>query len=1840
MHIGIGNTTEDMVMRNDKSERMARTILAVFVAWTLLFSGIVGLGASFIALAGDDPIEPTADWNCNSVVTVSGDIKLDGDLNLLAGCYLTVLDGGISFVQDDLHRYSLNINLGATLNLTNSYITVETNQIKPYLLLPVTVAGTLIGWNAVLQFPGFMNVTGTVELWDSEVLALSGIPIWVTNPDRFNDAPVFTFVNGEGQFYRTTIDNYFTSTAFSRTHANFGWMYDFNVTGTSRVWLVDTYLDIDYSAFDTTHNVLQVGNNAEVYAYNMTIDTSDTSAGRRGAIQASGTGIAYILRWANVLCVDNEGVPIESVSLDPLLVQTGTRPNFPDSGTQTPHNYILNYLGETGPTWLVTGPNGKSLVPLLSEYIDSSAGQGPPNSEFYGPYEVTGTFNQPPILTSAAIFSFNPYPAMDPVDGTADVTLVFDTFLPKPDLIVIDVRWSPTNPDERSRITFVADIQNNGLTGANDVYVCFYVDGQPLNNSPTLILFVAGNGGIETTPIVPPDLEVVWENVVGGNHTVLVVVDCTGDISESDETNNGYTETLYVIPLIPDYEIQNGYIGFPAASYIGNPVQMNITVANLGKDLAPPNSVRIFIGDPALGGAVQIGEVPISNISVNSTTMAFFQYTFNEAGDYKICAWVDADDFVFEESETNNMGCRILTILLAPNLAVTANDIGVGDPCTRMGQTVTPQAVVRNIGYVDAGAYVVDFYIDGNYFASGNSTGLLSNTTETVSADISWIPAVPGIHVLSVDVDPTDLVKESTNVDNLANKDILVFHNKIAATYLFPGMELPFDNTFHGNVDITGSLTIEGKSVYMQQADPLTGRYCIKVYGTGELILKNGASLTSNYPLVIYVSDSASLVVDDASIDLDVRGTGGLFADQSAVIDIRNSVLNGNLFSTGNSVTLMGVDLLGTDLYIEAAETSYIWDTVFTGVLNLYLLSDDGDVNTVDFDIRNATFPDYLDAQLIFKGNQLIEFTNVITYIPEWEEWWTGMVTEMSKVRLFWWLTVKMVDGTGAVLSSLTPEMNLDMLDESSLTWTPVFTGLSVPGGQVTFRALSEEMQGFPVWGWTNSTYAIDARVQVSGIWFYPDSHEAQGNWTGDVRDNMEVELRFSGLTPDFSVSMISFIGDEGIGNNQPVNRVLEINVTVYNSGNIAASGVEVMMYLGSDMIGYDVIDVPATGSAFAVDEWTPTTIGPKIILVCVDDNNTIPETDENNNCLPAGLNVFGWPDLSVYTADILFATEPVEQTPCDVTAAIRNVGTSTAVNVEVTFADDDGWSELVILTKNIEVGGQMEASVQWTPQSPGTHSFTVTVDAGEFQTDYDQSNNIANGTVLVLTLPDLQVEEVRGSDWVDQITVGVNYDIFVMMNNTGGSTARNVTVILTLDNDEVVGQTTLNNITAGGTGMSIITCQPINAIGTHTLRAIADPDDIILEIDELNNIGVFTFDVVPPSAYVSISAPPEGQTIEAGTSLSVEGWVKEVGTERGIEGVELVMTLQHLDGTQVGIEQYTISKENGRIFTGFLVPDDIECDESYNLVVSSNETFVVSSFTGVQAKDCVDPFLTPEMWLLLIIIIIVIVIIVAITAYIKVFGLGKLVECGECGAFIPEDSTSCPKCGVEFETETAKCSSCQAWIPIKVKKCPECGVEFATGEVEMEDYKKKMRMQYDEVKAKFKNEAQEELGKSLTDAEFEDWWKTQPTFVSFAQWTKQEEDMRKMGSKPCPSCGTLNSVTATVCHKCGALMAPEDEKPRRPPSTPPAKKEPVAAVPAKKQAVTPARPGEQQPPAAGAPPAGVQPVPKKTLPTVERPVPKKVVRKPVVEGAPTVVPKKVVRKPDAEDKEEEGGGY
>ncbi len=386
-------------------------------------------------------------------------------------------------------------------------------------------------------------------------------------------------------------------------------------------------------------------------------------------------------------------------------------------------------------------------------------------------------------------------------------------------------------------------------------------------------------------------------------------------------------------------------------------------------------------------------------------------------------------------------------------------------------------------------------------------------------------------------------------------------------------------------------------------------------------------------------------------------------------------------------------------------------------------------------------------------------------------------------------------------------------------------------------------------------------------------------------------------------------------------------------------------------------------------------------------------------------------------------------------------------------------------------------------------------------------------------------------------VYVNQTFKLYALIANQGQTNATGVSVSVHLDGGATaVASASGVNVVAGSNTNVTMDAAAITSTGSHVLNFQAG-----------NGYANVTLNVLPtPNGIISILAPVAGSTIEPGSAMTVDGYVRDQ-TTAPLSGV--VVTIKLLSGTNVLLQNTTTSAASG-FFIGVLNIPAGTADGSYTVEVSSNaatiqsDTAVISIKAPTSFLNTPVPLLGIAWWLFLIILAIVVAAVVGITLYFKVYGLGKMVECGECGAFIPEDATTCPKCGVEFEKDMAKCSNCQAWIPVDVKQCPECGVEFATGELDMADYQQKMRLQYDEVVQKFKEDASRQLGRTLSEQEFQEWWRRQPTFLTFEDWLHEEEEMRKQGSKACPTCGTLNSVTAKVCHKCGSLMTPTAAKP------------------------------------------------------------------------------------------------
>ena len=259
------------------------------------------------------------------------------------------------------------------------------------------------------------------------------------------------------------------------------------------------------------------------------------------------------------------------------------------------------------------------------------------------------------------------------------------------------------------------------------------------------------------------------------------------------------------------------------------------------------------------------------------------------------------------------------------------------------------------------------------------------------------------------------------------------------------------------------------------------------------------------------------------------------------------------------------------------------------------------------------------------------------------------------------------------------------------------------------------------------------------------------------------------------------------------------------------------------------------------------------------------------------------------------------------------------------------------------------------------------------------------------------------------------------------------------------------------------------------------------------------------------------------------------VETEDGTpwEGLTVRVSILDGDGNEVGFDEST-TNENGHFMARLMMPEE-----------SGDYEIVYEVQTHLRQRETQDITVESETievagipwWIFIVIAAIAIGGAGSVFAYTKFFGIAEMVECGNCGATISADATSCPKCNVEFDMDTVKCSECDEWIPADSDNCPECGAEFVKTGKEVQDYTERMREQYKKFVRQQKRKAEEELDKELSQKEFMDWWNDQPSFITFEDWMERKEKQRREGSKECPDCGSLNSVDAGVCQKCGTSL-------------------------------------------------------------------------------------------------------
>jgi PKD repeat protein len=236
---------------------------------------------------------------------------------------------------------------------------------------------------------------------------------------------------------------------------------------------------------------------------------------------------------------------------------------------------------------------------------------------------------------------------------------------------------------------------------------------------------------------------------------------------------------------------------------------------------------------------------------------------------------------------------------------------------------------------------------------------------------------------------------------------------------------------------------------------------------------------------------------------------------------------------------------------------------------------------------------------------------------------------------------------------------------------------------------------------------------------------------------------------------------------------IVQITITVRNNGEEDANNVLVNAYDGDPAAGGDPIQpddsdtisvVFAGGTADANLNWDTTDIsGEHYIYIVLDPDDSIAESNENNNEASRYIDIQGQPDFTLDSADISFSTpDPREGDIISILVKIHNDGPdSGTVKYEVYDGDPDA-DGVIIDTgqESIPANGDKNVQVDWTIEESGDHDIYVVLDPDDDVDESDENNNKASKPITVEALPG----DGGIPSWIILLTVVIVVVVFILI--------------------------------------------------------------------------------------------------------------------------------------------------------------------------------------------------------------------------------------------------------------------------------------------------------------------------------------------------------------------------------------------------------------------------------------------------------------------------------------------
>ena len=340
------------------------------------------------------------------------------------------------------------------------------------------------------------------------------------------------------------------------------------------------------------------------------------------------------------------------------------------------------------------------------------------------------------------------------------------------------------------------------------------------------------------------------------------------------------------------------------------------------------------------------------------------------------------------------------------------------------------------------------------------------------------------------------------------------------------------------------------------------------------------------------------------------------------------------------------------------------------------------------------------------------------------------------------------------------------------------------------------------------------------------------------------------------------------------------ITATVLNRGNEAATDISLEYYFESvsstNLIGAAYIPYLAPGEAASRQVlWKTNRTGPGVaVYVVADPQNKIAEFNEANNQAYNSLEITQstQANLTLSYKDISFVPPVANQGGSVLLSAlVKNEGFSSADGVDVSiYRGIPGIDGVLLGSRSIPgilPGATATVSYTWADIAVfGQQIVYVKVDPANTVPEYNETDNDAFASILILALPDLTLStnsiSVNPAFPKDGDTVALTAAI----QNTGQQDARNV-VVKAFEGTAELGSRQIPLIAVSSQATVSIPYDTTGKQGVHEITIIADPDNGIREQNKDNNRATRTFGVQNGNLWLTEQyISPDGDGIQDGT--------------------------------------------------------------------------------------------------------------------------------------------------------------------------------------------------------------------------------------------------------------------------------------------------------------------------------------------------------------------------------------